>query len=89
MRVIAVNWDESASMAALKLFAGNLKMTFARGIRGPYAPREGLPTNYVIDRAGILRYAKAGAFNVDGLNALLVPLLNEPVPPPSPVLAGK
>lgn len=86
-RVLAVSWDESASMAALKRFAGNLKMTFARGIRGPYSPREGLPTNYVIDRSGVLRYAKAGAFDLEDLNAVLVPLLNEKTPPATSVAA--
>jgi hypothetical protein len=29
----------------------------------------------MIDRAGILRYAKADAFSLDDLNAILVPLL--------------
>jgi cytochrome c biogenesis protein CcmG/thiol:disulfide interchange protein DsbE len=38
----------------------------------------GVPTNYVIDRRGILRYAKAGAFDLDALNGILVPLLREP-----------
>ena len=41
----------------------------------------GVPTNYVIDRAGVVRYAKTGAFEVDELDALVRPLLNEPVPP--------
>jgi cytochrome c biogenesis protein CcmG/thiol:disulfide interchange protein DsbE len=39
-----------------------------------------LPTNYIIDRAGVVRYAKAGAFDLDELNTLLVPLLREPAP---------
>ena len=58
-------------------------MTFARNLRGPYEPTTGIPTNYVIDRAGVLRYAKANAFDLDELNALLVPLLNEAPPPPA------
>ena len=45
----------------------------------------GVPTNYVIDRAGVVRYAKAGAFEIDELDALIRPLLNEPAPPdPAP-----
>jgi cytochrome c biogenesis protein CcmG, thiol:disulfide interchange protein DsbE len=48
-----------------------------------------VPTNYVIDRAGIVRYAKAGAFEVDELDAVVRPLLMEPPPadsaaPPGP-----
>jgi hypothetical protein len=42
--------------------------------------QDGLPTNYVIDKAGILRYAKAGAFDIDKLNDVIVPLVNEPAP---------
>ena len=45
-----------------------------------FADVVGLPTNYVIDKSGVLRYAKAGAFDLDDLNALLVPLMNEPAP---------
>jgi len=41
----------------------------------------GVPTNYVIDRAGVVRYAKAGAFQLDELEKIVVPLLNEPSPP--------
>jgi hypothetical protein len=50
-------------------------------LRGPYAPLGAVPTNFIIDRAGVLRYAKANAFTLDELNALLVPLLQQPVPP--------
>src|SRR2546426_5770916 len=41
----------------------------------------GVPTNYIIDRSGHVRYAKAAAFDLDSLNAELVPLLREPAPP--------
>ena len=38
-----------------------------------------LPTNYVIDRSGVLRYAKAGAFeDLAGLDEVVGPLLKEP-----------
>jgi cytochrome c biogenesis protein CcmG/thiol:disulfide interchange protein DsbE len=43
-----------------------------------------VPTNYIIDRAGRIRYAKAAAFDLDALNKELVPLLAEPVPAPLP-----
>lgn len=45
---------------------------------GLFGDMDGLPTNYVIDKAGVLRYAKAGAFDLDGLNDVIVPLVNEP-----------
>jgi hypothetical protein len=34
----------------------------------------------VIDRSGVLRYAGAGSFDLDKLNAILVPLMREPAP---------
>lgn len=51
-----------------------------RHLRGPYGTLGAVPTNFVIDRAGVLRYAKAAAFSVDDMNSILVPLLSEPAP---------
>lgn len=42
----------------------------------------GVPTNYVIDRAGVVRYAKAEAFTLDELENVVLPLLKQPPPPP-------
>jgi cytochrome c biogenesis protein CcmG/thiol:disulfide interchange protein DsbE len=39
-----------------------------------------LPTNYVIDRAGVLRYARAGAFTLSALEQVVTPILKEPTP---------
>jgi cytochrome c biogenesis protein CcmG/thiol:disulfide interchange protein DsbE len=89
LRVVAVTTEDSAPLYALRPLAARLKMKLARRMRGNYAPLGGIPTNYVIDRAGILRYAKAAAFDVDSLNVLLVPLLKEPAPPTPPVLVAK
>jgi cytochrome c biogenesis protein CcmG, thiol:disulfide interchange protein DsbE len=89
LQVFAVTTEDSVSNAQLKKFYAMLKMTPIRGISGPYDTLGGVPTNYVIDRAGRLRYAKAEMFDLDSLNALLVPLLNEPAPPPLPVTAEK
>jgi len=52
----------------------------ARYFHGPYRALKAVPTNYVIDRNGILRYAKADAFDIDSLNAVLIPLLRQPAP---------
>jgi cytochrome c biogenesis protein CcmG/thiol:disulfide interchange protein DsbE len=79
-----VTTEGSVAPFLLKPLAARLRMKLARRMRGNYAPLAGLPTNYVIDRAGVLRYAEAGAFDLDSLNALLVPLLNERTPPPPP-----
>lgn len=45
----------------------------------------GVPTNYVIDRSGVVRYAKAGAFTLEELEQIVVPLLNQPAPPEDPI----
>lgn len=41
-----------------------------------------VPTNVIIDRAGIVRFAEAAVFTLDDLNELLVPLLKEVAPTP-------
>ena len=66
----------------LRVFAA-LHITPVRRMTGPYRDITGLPTNYVIDRAGRVRYAQAGAFTLDDLNRVIVPLLNEPAPAPA------
>ena len=38
------------------------------------------PSNFVIDRAGVLRYAEAGAFTMEGLDQIVTPLLAAPMP---------
>lgn len=88
LRVFAVEDQDEASVPLYKLkpFLEKLTMPSARRIRGPYGPMGAVPTNYVIDRAGIVRYAKAGAFDLDALNAILIPLLKES--PPSRTVAA-
>ena len=43
-----------------------------------YPTLDAVPTSYVIDRKGIVRYAKAGAFNEQEFDQLILPLLHEP-----------
>ncbi len=43
-----------------------------------YPILSGVPTSYVIDRQGIVRYAKAGAFTEQEFEDLILPLLREP-----------
>ena len=81
LRVFAVATEDSLTERQLKPLFAAMTIQSARRIKGPYADMQALPTNFVIDRAGIVRYAKAGAFNLDELNALLVPLLKESAPP--------
>lgn len=41
---------------------------------------DAVPTSYIIDRAGVVRYAKAGAFDKAGFESIVLPLLAEPAP---------
>jgi thiol-disulfide isomerase/thioredoxin len=77
LRVVAVTTEDSAPLQSLKPLAAKVRFPMARSMRGPYRVMTGVPTNYVIDRRGILRYARAGAFDLDALNDILVPLLRE------------
>lgn len=80
LRVFAITTEDSVPLAKLKTLFAALHMPSVRRIKGPYGPLTGVPTNFIIDRSGTIRYAKAGAFDLDALNRLLVPLLNEPAP---------
>ena len=85
--VIALATEDSVPADKLKPLAALASFPFVRRMRGAYEIMSGVPTNYVIDRNGIVRYARAGGFTLAGLNELLVPLLNEPGPqPPDPAL---
>ena len=80
LRVFAITTEDSLPLFKLKPLFARLNITPARGIKGPYASMGGVPTNIVIGRDGRVRYAKSGAFDLEDLNAVLIPLLNEPKP---------
>ena len=81
LRVFAATTEDSVPLNRLRRVFAAMAIGAVRNLRGPYAPIRGaVPTNFVIDRAGRVRYAAAGAFNLDDLNRVLIPLLNEPAP---------
>ncbi len=80
LRVFAVTTEGSLPIFQLRTLFAAMAIPSARRIRGPYDSLGAMPTNFVIDRAGMVRYAGTGAFNLARLNALLIPLLNEPAP---------
>lgn len=81
LRVYALTTESSVPLYKLKPLFETLSIQPTKKIRGPYAAIDGMvPSNYVIDRAGVLRYARAAAFRLDDLNRELVPLLKEPRP---------
>lgn len=81
LKVFAIATEDSLPTYQLKPLFAKMAIPSARKIKGPYAIMGGLPTNYVIDRAGVIRYARANAFDLDELNTLLIPLLTEKGPP--------
>ncbi len=83
LEIFAIATQDSLTNSQLRPLFASMAMPSVRKIKGSYAVMGGLPTNYIIDRAGIVRYAKAGAFDLDQLNTLLVPLLAEKAPPAS------
>ncbi|GFE73837.1 hypothetical protein NTCA1_14860 [Novosphingobium sp. TCA1] len=80
LKVFAITTEGSIPLYRLKALFAAMAIPSAKRIKGPYGPLEGVPTNFIIDRAGKLRYAKGGALELGSLNALLVPLLREPAP---------
>jgi cytochrome c biogenesis protein CcmG/thiol:disulfide interchange protein DsbE len=80
LRVFAVTTEDSVQPYQLKKLFAVMHMTPVMRIEGPYGDVTAAPTNYVIDRSGKIRYVKSDAFDLDGLNAVLIPLLKEPAP---------
>lgn len=81
LRVFAITTEGSVPIYKLKPLFAAMAIPSAKSIKGPYGDVRAVPFNIVIDRAGRVRYAKAGAFELDGLNETIIPLLNERAPP--------
>lgn len=81
LRVFAIATEDSVPAFRMKPLFAAMAITPARRIKGRY-PMIGnaVPTNYVIDRAGVVRYAKAAALDLDDLNDIVIPLLREAPP---------
>lgn len=88
LQVLAIATEGSVPEDKLKPIAELVSFPLVRRITGPYRVLQGVPTNYVIDKAGVVRWAKAGAFDLDALNQLLIPLLNEPAPADTTIAAA-
>jgi thiol-disulfide isomerase/thioredoxin len=84
LRIFAIATEDSVPTDKLRALFGKLTIDPVRRVKGPYRIMKAVPTNYVIDRAGIVRYGAAAAFDLDDLNRILVPLLNEKAPSPLP-----
>ena len=84
LRVFAVATEDSLPAYKLKPVFAALAIPSARRIKGAFGVMGALPTNYIIDRSGRIRYAKAAALTLDDLNREITPLLTEAAPPPEP-----
>ncbi|MET0308106.1 MAG: TlpA disulfide reductase family protein [Sphingomonas sp.] len=81
LRVFAVTTEDSLPLFKLKKLFSVMTIEPTRKIGGAFQPiGDAVPTNYIIDRSGKVRYAKAAAFTLDDLNRELVPLLDERAP---------
>lgn len=80
LRVFAITTEGSLPLYRLKPLFEKMAIPSARKITGGYGALKGVPTNFVIDRKGVVRYAKSGAFDLDELNKVIIPLLNERAP---------
>jgi thiol-disulfide isomerase/thioredoxin len=80
LHVFALNTEDSVPLSRLEPLAAVLAIPMVRDLRGPYETLGGVPTNYVIDRAGVLRWAKADAFDAEAIRAIIIPLLREAGP---------
>ena len=81
LRVFAVTTEDSLPAYQLKKLFAVMHIPPVRKVKGPYdSIGNAVPTNIVIGRDGRIRYAKAGAFDLDSLNQILVPLLREAPP---------
>ncbi|MDB5431631.1 MAG: hypothetical protein JWP35_2747 [Caulobacter sp.] len=85
LKIYAVATEESVPPEKLKPLASALAFPLVAKLFGSgYGIKDGVPTSYVIDRAGVIRHAKSGAFTDFSFNALITPLLAEPAPTDGP-----
>ena len=77
--IFGVTTEDSVPPRMLRKVASVLSYPLARKLSGDgYPILKGVPTSYVIDRKGVVRYAKAGSFEAKEFIDLIVPWLKEP-----------
>jgi len=81
LRIFGVQTEDSVAPFRLREVAEALAYPLTLQFRGDaYKRMEAVPTSFIIDRAGIVRYARAGAFTRSSFDAQLKPLLAEKPP---------
>ncbi|MBS0360223.1 MAG: TlpA family protein disulfide reductase [Proteobacteria bacterium] len=81
LKIYAVTTELNFSAEKLKPLQGILSYPLGLSVLGwGYGIKGAVPTSYVIDRNGVVRFAAAGAFNDQSFDALVTPLLKQPAP---------
>ena len=81
LRVFGVLAMDPTPLSALRPLAKVLHYPLVDRIGSDYvAVGNAVPTNYIIDRAGVVRYAKANALTARDYAEIIAPLLAEPAP---------
>lgn len=77
-QIFGVVTKDSIPIYRMKKLAEALSYPLASELKGKYGViKESVPTSYIIDRKGIVRYAKPGSFDEAEFTALIAPLLKE------------
>ena len=80
LTMYAIATEDSLSPAQLAPVQKVVSFPMIKRFKGDYGKINVLPTNIIIDRNGIVRYAKAGMFDIQSINRELIPLMQEPMP---------
>jgi cytochrome c biogenesis protein CcmG, thiol:disulfide interchange protein DsbE len=76
--IIGIVTRDSIAQSQLKRVEAALSYPLAKSLKGKYGIINGaVPTSYVIDRNGVIRYAQAGGFEEIDFKDILEPLLDE------------
>jgi cytochrome c biogenesis protein CcmG/thiol:disulfide interchange protein DsbE len=87
--ILAVATENSLTPFQLRPLAKLLTLQMVKRFKGDYGDIKYLPTNFVIDRKGILRYAESGGFTREGLEEVLGPLIAETSATPQAAAGGQ
>ena len=84
LKIYAVTTELNFSSEKLKPLQGLLSYPLGLSVLGwGYGIKGAVPTSYVIDRSGVVRFAAAGAFNDRSFDDLITPLLKQAPPEPA------
>jgi cytochrome c biogenesis protein CcmG, thiol:disulfide interchange protein DsbE len=76
--IIGIVTRDSVSPNMLKRVEAALSYPLAKNLKGKYGViGNAVPTSYVLDRKGIVRYAQAGRFEAEEFKKIIDPLLDE------------